>query len=116
MLGRKLEELQRSPNSRTIATLTMGRLLLEACCVGANEAVNIFDSATHVIVYRMTDQIIPRKDILQSLGGQSEHDMAVYGQFILPGNAKVKVVYIEWLSDSLQANRVLAEEAYLALP
>lgn len=53
---------------------------------------------------------------MRSLGGQSEHNMALYGQFILPGNAKVKVVYIEWLSDSLQANKVLAEETYIALP
>ena len=50
-----------------------------------------------------------------SFGDQGVHDMVMYRQFILLASGKIRVVYVEWLSKSLESNKIMLEEAYLAI-
>ncbi|KAG0596265.1 hypothetical protein M758_UG238400 [Ceratodon purpureus] len=55
--------------------MTLLRLLHSAQDVGATIAENIFDTVTHVLIYRGDGQVIQKKDILCSFSGQAEQDM-----------------------------------------
>ena len=35
--------------------------------------------------------------------------------FILPSSNRIRVFYIEWLSDSLESNKIMAVQPYLAI-
>ncbi|KAG0573497.1 hypothetical protein KC19_VG183200 [Ceratodon purpureus] len=90
--------------------------MLEATVVGAAEAETVFDFVTHIIVYRKEGQTISEKEILGSLGDQGVQDMVMFGRFILPNSEQIRVVYVDWLSDSLESNKIMPVEAYLAIP
>ncbi|KAG0616423.1 hypothetical protein M758_5G114300 [Ceratodon purpureus] len=90
--------------------------MLEALTVGATEAASVFDGVTHIVVYRNKGQILSKKDILHSLGDQGVQDMVIYRQFILPASSKIRVVYVDWMSDSLESNKIMPVEDYLAIP
>ncbi|KAG0559904.1 hypothetical protein KC19_10G137800 [Ceratodon purpureus] len=104
-----------NPDSQDIATLTLSRLQLEAKLLGAEVVEEIGYTTTHVLTYRRANQVFDTKNVLRSLGGRDVQEIITLSPFWHPSGRAVKVVYHDWLEDTLAAGKVLPVEPYLAV-
>ncbi|KAG0594522.1 hypothetical protein M758_UG085100 [Ceratodon purpureus] len=100
------------PQSLEITSISLQRLRMEAQILGANVVDTVGYTTTHVLTYRRPEQVLNPSLVLQSLGEKDISKVITLSPFWHPKGHPIKVVYHDWLEDSLAVGELLPEENY----